>query len=360
MNNYSKYLGFDRFSGLYIWAAFIIIFSVWQPSLFFTSLTLHSVAADKSVLALLGLALLIPLIAGVYDLSVGATVNFVTILVVLLVEDGWGMWSAMTAGIVAGAIIGTINGFIVVKLKVSSFIATLGMASVIAAFQVVITNNQQPLPPTNPSWAALTQTQVFGFQIVFFYMLLIALVLWWALVYTPAGRYLYAVGSSPDAARLSGIRVDFYTWISLIASGTIAGIAGVFYGSLTGPSLSFGGGLLLPAFAAVFLGSTQITPGRFNVWGTVLAIYVLATGVRGLQLITDAQWLDPMFSGVALIGAVAVAVGRQRSADERKRKSLNAEAKRPGPPDDGPTRLGAHEATPAAVSSGDQSPEASQ
>lgn len=324
MSNWTRHLGFDRFSGLYIWAAFIVVFGLLQPSLFFSSSTMYSIAANKAVLALVALAILVPLVTGVYDLAVGATVNFVTIAVVLLIKAEWNMWAAIAVGILSGTVIGFINGFVVVKLRVNSFIATLGMASVIAATQVVITSNEQPLPPTMKAWSQLTQTKVFGFQIVFLYMLLIAFILWWFLTYTPAGRYMFAIGSSPDAARLSGIKVDYYTWLSLVISGTVAGLAGVLYGSLTGPSLSFGGGLLLPAFAAVFLGSTQIKPGRFNVWGTVLAIYVLATGVRGLQLMTDVQWLDQMFSGLALIGAVAVAVGRQRSADERKRKAMNA------------------------------------
>ena len=82
--------------------------------------------------------------------------------------------------------------------------------------------------------------------------------------------------------------------------------------------------MLLPAFAAAFLGSTQIVPGRFNVWGTVLSIFVLATGVKGLQLaFPAAQWLDPAFSGAALVLAVAVAVGRQRSGEERTRRRLS-------------------------------------
>jgi ribose transport system permease protein len=324
MSKRTSHLGFDRFSGLYIWAVFIVVFGLLQPSLFLSSSTLYSVAANKAVLALVALAILVPLVTGVYDLAVGATVNFVTITVVLLIKAEWNMWAAIVVGILCGSVIGFVNGFVVVKLRVNSFIATLGMASVIAATQVVITSNEQPLPPTMSAWPQLTQTKVFGFQIVFLYMLIIAFILWWFLTYTPAGRYMFAIGSSPEAARLTGIKVDYYTWLSLVLSGTVAGFAGVLYGSLTGPSLSFGGGLLLPAFAAVFLGSTQIRPGRFNVWGTVLAIYVLATGVRGLQLMTDVQWLDQMFSGLALIGAVAVAVGRQRSADERKRKAMNS------------------------------------
>ena len=327
-------LGFEKYSGFYLGALFILVFSVWQPELFPTTSTLYSVTADRSISAIMALALLVPLICGVYDLSVGATVNLSTITAVLLINQGYSLPVAIAVSVLLGTITGALNGYIVVKLKVNSFITTLGMASVITAVQVIFTDNQQPLPPINATWTGLTQTTVLGFQVVVFYLVAVALVLWWVLSHTPAGRYLYAVGSSPDAARLSGVRVDRWTWLSLVGSGTIAGFAGVLYASLSGPSLSYGSSLLLPAFAAVFLGSTQITPGRFNVWGTVLAIYVLAIGVKGLQLVTDVQWLDGMFSGVALITAVAVAVGRQRSGDERKRKRL-AESDNPpsAPPD---------------------------
>ena len=123
-----------------------------------------------------------------------------------------------------------------------------------------------------------------------------------------------------------------WTWLSLIASSTICGAAGVLYASLSGPSLEFGAGLLLPAYAAAFLGSTQLQPGRFNVWGTVIAVYVLATGVKGLQLVTSVQWLSDMFNGVALIAAVAFAVWRQRRAGEARRLRLRSDATG-GPPE---------------------------
>ena len=130
--------------------------------------------------------------------------------------------------------------------------------------------------------------------------MILAFVLWWLTAHTPAGRYLFAIGGNTEAARLSGVRVERYTALALILSAVIAAFAGVMFSSLNGPSLNFGGTLLLPAFAAAFLGSTQLTPGRFNVWGTLLAIYVLATGVQGLQLVSGASWLSDMFNGVAL------------------------------------------------------------
>jgi ribose transport system permease protein len=109
------------------------------------------------------------------------------------------------------------------------------------------------------------------------------------------------------------VRINRWSTCSLLLSATIAGLAGVMFSSLNGPSLNFGPTLLLPAFAAAFLGSTQLTPGRFNVWGTLLAIYVLATGVQGLQLVSGASWLSDMFNGVALIVAVALSIKRSPS-----------------------------------------------
>jgi ribose transport system permease protein len=320
-------LGFDRFSGLYLWALFIVVFAIWVPDLFLTSGTLHSVAAQQSIAAIVALAVLIPLATGAYDLSVGATVNFAAIMVAVLQSNhGWDMWPAIGVTVLACLLIGVFNGVVVVGLKVNSFIATLGAASLITALQSITSGQSQPLPPSNAAWTNLTQREVFGFQVVFFYMLAIAVALWWVLAYTPVGRYVYATGGNAEAARLSGVRTGRWTFLSLVSSATLCGIAGVLYSSLSGPSLTFGGALLLPAFAAVFLGSTQLTPGRFNVWGTLIAMYVLATGIKGLQLVTGVQWLADAFNGSAVIIAVAFAVWRQGRVSARR---AQAAAERP-------------------------------
>jgi len=307
--------GFDRFSGLYLGALFIIVFGIWVPSEFLTTSTLHSVAAQQAVTGMIGLAVLIPLAAGLYDLSVGATANVSGILTIVLMNNHhWAVAPAIIAGILIAVAIGLTNSFIVVKLGVNSFIATLGMGSILAALQVIISSNSQPIPPTSTAWNNLTQTTVAGFQIVVLYLIILAFLLWWLTAHTPVGRYLYAIGGNNEAARLSGVRIERYTTFALVMSATIAGFAGVMFSSLNGPSLDFGSTLLLPAFAAAFLGSTQLIPGRFNVWGTLLAIYVLAIGVQGLQLVSGASWLSDMFNGVALIIAVALSIQRSPSA----------------------------------------------
>jgi ribose transport system permease protein len=184
------------------------------------------------------------------------------------------------------------------------------MGSILSAFVVIVTNSNQPPPVTSTAWNDLSQISVGGYQIVVVYLLVLGLLTWWLLDYTPLGRYFYAIGGNAESARLAGVRVGRWTWTSLIISGAIAGFAGILYTSLSGPSLTFGSTLLLPAFAAAFLGSTQLQPGKFNIWGTLIAIYVLATGVEGLQLVSGQQWLGDMFNGVALIVAVGLAVAR--------------------------------------------------
>jgi ribose transport system permease protein len=318
--------GFDRFSGLYLWALFILIFGIWSPSLFFTAGTVHSIASAQSVVALLGLAVVVPLATGAFDLSIGATANLTAVVVAILqTQQHWPMWPAIAVALGTGVLIGAVNGFIIVRLHVNAFIATLGMATIIGAVETIVSGNAQPLPPTSSAWSRLTQFPVLGFQAVFWYVIVIALISWWFLERTPAGRYMYAAGGNGVAARLAGVRVGGWTWVSLLFSGTVAGLAGILFSSLNGPSLTFGPALLLPAYAAAFLGSTQLRPGRFNVWGTVLAVYVLATGVYGVQLITSVQWLNDMFNGIALIVAVSFAVWRQRRARSEPRPAPPAE-----------------------------------
>jgi ribose transport system permease protein len=307
-------LGFDRFSGLYLWAVFIIVFSIWAPSTFLTVATLHSVASQQAVAGMIALAVLVPIVCGHYDLSVGANANLTGIAAVLLqVQVHMGLVLSIIVSVLIGALVGAVNALIVVRFQVSSFITTLGMGSILAAVLIIATGNSQPQPVVSTAWNDLTQITIGGFQIVVLYLLVLGVILWWFLEQTPVGRYFYASGGNPDAARLSGVRVDRWSAASLIASGAIAGLAGVLFTSQTGPSLTFGATLLLPAFAAVFLGSTQLQPGRFNVWGSLIAIYVLATGVQGLQLVSGQQWLSDMFNGVALILAVAMAVSQQRA-----------------------------------------------
>jgi len=130
---------------------------------------------------------------------------------------------------------------------------------------------------------------------------------WYVLGFTATGRRLLFTGRGRRVARLAGIRVGRARWGAFVASGTISAIAGVLYtGTNGGADPSSGASFLLPAYAAAFLGATSVEPGRFNAWGTLVAVYFLASGVTGLQLLGVASFVQQLFYGGALILAVAI------------------------------------------------------
>jgi ribose transport system permease protein len=323
-------LRLERFSGIYLAALFIAIFGIWEPGLFLTTATFHSVLDNEPTTLMLSIAVLIPLVGGTFDLSAGAAANLSAILcVVLQTVDHWSIAAAVCFTLVASLVIGIVNGFLVVVVGVNSFIATLGVSTILGAVQQIISGGTQPLAPTSPQWGQLALLDVGGLQVAVIYGFIAVILAWWLLDRTAMGRYLYAIGGNAEASRLSGVRVGRWVCLSLIASSLISGVAGVLFASANGPSLTFGASLLLPAFAAVFLGSTQIKPGRFNVAGTVVAVYVLAIGVTGLSLVTGVLWLNDMFSGVALVGAVGFASWRQRQAEHARRTKQATEGRAP-------------------------------
>ena len=142
-----------------------------------------------------------------------------------------------------------------------------------------------------------------------------AVLVWYLLGHTPVGRYLHSVGSNPQSARLVGLNVPRLVGLSFVLSGFLAGVAGVLLVARQGggnPGL--GQTFVLPAFAAAFLGATAFKPGRFNVGGTVLVVFLVAFSTTGLALSEVGTWVEPVCQGGALIIAVAIstAIARHR------------------------------------------------
>lgn len=143
------------------------------------------------------------------------------------------------------------------------------------------------------------------------YTLVVCVVVWWVLERTPTGRYFYAIGDNPEAGKLVGLPTTGLTLAAFVASGTIAGIAGVVEAAILGSgNPQVGASFLLPAFAAVFLGATIFHIGRYNVVGTVMAVLILAVLVAGLQQFGLPFCIEPLLKGVILLAAVAFTTGR--------------------------------------------------
>ncbi len=307
----------QRFGLVAAWVLVILFFSIKRPDTFFTRENTATILGSQAVLVVLALALLIPLTAGDYDLSVAATLALSANTVALLnVNHHWSIWWAMVGGVGVGAIVGTVNGAFVVIFGVDPFIVTLGMATFLQGIVAWISASQNI---TGVAGVLVKWTIVERFLDVpleFYYGLGLCILIWWIFEFTPLGRRLLFVGRGRNVALLSGIRVGRMRWGALVASGAIAGLGGVLYaGTLGSSDPTSGTTFLLPAFAAVFLGATAIQPGRFNAWGTIIAVYFLVTGINGLQILGVPSYVQQLFYGGALILAVALSQITRRQAD---------------------------------------------
>lgn len=296
--------------------AMIVGFSIALPDTFFTVANLKQVLLTQAVLVILSLGLIIALAAGEFDLSIAALVGFsAAFLAHLTSQLHWAVLPALLVAFLVAFIIGAVNAIFVVGFGVNSFITTLGSASVITGVATAITGSTTigniPDALTKPF-----SGQLLGIGLPVFYALALAVVLWFFLEHTPSGRYLFFTGEGREASRLAGVRVNRIRAGALISSALFACLAGVVLLGQTGAAdPTFGQPLLLPAFAAGFLGATTIKTGRYNAWGTVVAVYLLAVGTTGLQQLGAADWVTNVFNGGALVIAVTIArlASRERS-----------------------------------------------
>ncbi|XVQ15002.1 ABC transporter permease [Spirillospora sp. CA-255316] len=308
VNNVLRLVSPRRVSILYLLAVIFVVFSVAIPDLFLSSITMQSVASSEAVVAILALAALLPFVAGEFDITIGFNMALSVVIVCWLSinQPGTSLMITFLVAILVSGLVGVVNGLLVVKLRVNSFIATLAVSQVLVAIALYLSDNRQMSATFSPDYVEFARGRTLGVPNALYCTLVMAIILWYVLQWTKLGRHLYACGMNREAARLSGIRTEAMVMGSFVASGLIAGIAGVVFASQVGVfSNSIGGPLLFPAFAAVFLGATQFN-FRPNVWGTVLAIFTLALGVQGLQLATSTGgfWVTPLFDGLALIAAV--------------------------------------------------------
>jgi ribose transport system permease protein len=298
---------------VYLYGLIWVVFAMWVPDTWTQWLTHRSVLNQNAILVVVALGLLVPLASGVFDLSIGAAVSTGAVLSGwVLVEQQWSIPVAVVAALAAGVLIGAVNGWLVVKIRIDSFIATLGMSSILTAFTVWLSKNRSILGFPE-GFKDLTAPLFWGVNRTVVYAVVAAVVLWYVFEHTALGRYLFATGGSREAARLAGVQTDRYVWGALVASATAASLAGVLLASQFGSTQSQSGApYLLPAFAAAFLGATQFKR-RFNVWGTLLAVFVLQSGVKGLQLAgVGAAWVESLFFGIALVVAVGLSSYRKK------------------------------------------------
>jgi ribose transport system permease protein len=304
-----KRFGLQRYAILIVFAAMIVSFGIAIPSTFLSIGNLSNILGGQAVLFILVMAVMLPTVMGDFvDLSLGSSLGLSAMtLAVLNVQHGWPVVLACLAGIGAAVVVGLVNVFFVVYFDNDPFIVTLGTMTIVqGVIYIICGNNDVGIVSGNlTNW--VFNNNFLQIPLEFYYGLAIFLVVWYVLSFTPVGQRALVIGQSREVARLTGVRVNrARSWAFIIGAG-IAGIAGIAYAATNGTvDPTSGSALILPAYAAVFLGTTAIRPGRINALGSLIAVYFLATGTAGLELLGTQSYIQQIFYGAALVAAITV------------------------------------------------------
>jgi ribose transport system permease protein len=296
-----------RFGVLVVWGLTIVVFSFLRPDTFATWANFQSIFGSQAVLLILALGLLLTLSVGELDLSITGVMTVAVVLVGYLnVKHGWALGPTLIVVLGFGLLAGLVNAFFVIVVGVESIVVTLGMGTLLVGLASAI--NIETEVGIAPHLVSAVSTQVLGLPLAFWYAVGLTIAIWYLMTLTPLGRYMHFVRMGPDVARLAGVRVNLIRAGALTATAFVSALAGVVQtGILSSADPNVSSAYLLPAFSAAFLGSTTIRPGRFNAWGTFVAVYLLVTGITGLQLLGLSGWIESVFYGAALILAVSLA-----------------------------------------------------
>lgn len=301
-----------------VWIVLIVFFSIIEPGTFFTASNFSAMFSTQSSLLILALSLVVTLSVGEMDLSVASVLGLTaTVTAVLNTQGGWPLPLAVLAGLACGPIIGLINAFFAVVLEINALIVTLGTGTLVLGISEFISNSSA-IGGVDPHLTTVVLFRFLGMPMSFWIAIVFVAVVWYIQQFTTLGRSMLFTGQNHTVARLAGIRVNSVRVGAYAFGGLIAAVAGeIVLGTSGGIEASSTQTLLLPAFAAAFLGAAVIQPGRFNAWGAAVAVFFLITGITGLQLLGLDAWIQDAFYGAALVGAVTASRLMARSQRER-------------------------------------------
>jgi ribose transport system permease protein len=305
-----------RFAVLVVWAAMIAVYCGTESNLFPHVGTFQTIFGSQQPLVFMTMALMCTIVVGEFvDLSVPAVFGFgATILPVLVVNHGWNVWAASIVAVAGCVLVGAVNGYLVVNVGVNTIVVTLGMSTLIEGISLWISdlNTISGMPS---GFQKIALFDLGGLPVSFYFGVVLVLGFAYLLAFTPLGRHMRFVGASREVSRLSGVRVDRIRFGSFVFAGLLSGVGAVIaVAAIGGYNATTSDSFLLPVFAAVFLSTAILEPGRFNPLGTLVGIYFLETGILGLQLLGLQSWVSQVFYGGILVIAVTISTLLHRRA----------------------------------------------
>jgi ribose transport system permease protein len=300
----------ERHALVGIWIAVCLTFSLLPQTrqTFPTVMNIRQILANQAAVTIVAVGTIFPLVAGAFDLSVGAVSGISAVSTASAMSRfHLPLAVAILVGLALASLIGALNGFLVARARLNSLIVTLGVYTFLTGVITWYTGGNNITTGVSGTLSSFGASNWVGVPSVLYVVVIIVFVSWYVLEHTPFGRYVHAIGSNPRAAQLVGIKVQRETFLCFLTSGFLAGVTGVIMVATNGGAvISEGPDLLFPILTAVFLSATAITPGTYNVMGAVVGILLVASSVSGLTLAGAADWVSDVFNGAALVLAVAV------------------------------------------------------
>ena len=286
----------------------VAVFACLAPQAFPTFGNFINVLNQASLSMIIAGGLTVAVIVGELDLSLGFLASFAGVLTPgLIVNQHFGVATAIVAVLACGAFAGLCNGLIVTKARVNSVIATLGTGTIIVGLNFAYTTGAPIVNGVPDSFLDIALGQVWGIPHNVLIMAAVLTVLWIVVERTPVGQDIQAVGGNPVAAELSGIRVDRIKILGFVVAGTCAALTGILLASVLGSGTTGAAdSYLLTAFAAVFLGSATLRDGEFHILGTCVGVIIIAVGFNGLAIFGAPTFYQYLFQGAILILAVGL------------------------------------------------------
>jgi ribose transport system permease protein len=293
-----------EFASLVILAALVIALAVTVPN-FFTPLNLWDVARLVAIVSLIAAGETLVILTANIDLSVGAVLGLSAAVGAGVLRATDNALLGVAAALAIGAFAGSINGFLVARLKLASFIITLAVAGICTG-AILLYTNASPIAITNARYVFLGEGDIAGVPFPIPLAAGVYVALWVLLNRTKFGRYVYAIGGNETATRLAGVPVERYKFLVFLLAGALAGLAGVVLSarlSASTPTLGVGNELL--AITAVVLGGTSLFGGEGKIWGTLIGAAILQLISNSLNLLDVTAYYQSVVTGVVIVLAVA-------------------------------------------------------
>ncbi|MDX3928436.1 MAG: ABC transporter permease [Shinella sp.] len=281
---------------LFLW----ILLGFWTAS-FWTPLNISNLLRQGAMTAILAVGQTFVIITAGIDLSVGAIVGFTTVIIAWLLQAGVPLWAAILITLLIGVAIGLFHGFGIVRMGLPPFIITLATLTALRGVGLLITNGST-ISITNEGFTNFARANFLGIPSLFWMVIVVAVPAYVFLHLSRWGRYLFAVGSNAEAARLSGVNVNRTIYMAYVLSSTCAAFVGILLASRIGiGNATQAEGWELQAIASTVIGGTSLFGAVGSVHGPLIGAFILATINNGANLLNVNSFWQRIITGLLII-----------------------------------------------------------